>query len=83
MQFANTIIDRLKIMKRILPMAAIAVMLVTATSCEKKYTCTCVYPNQAVGTTTTDIRAYNKSDARDVCDGMNDGAQARGGACAL
>jgi hypothetical protein len=70
-------------MKRFLPLAAAVIVLATATSCERKYTCTCVYPGQAVGTTTTTIRAYNKTDARNVCDGMNEGAKTRGGACAL
>lgn len=70
-------------MKRNILLAAAAAMLITATSCEKKYTCTCVYPNKNISTTTTTIKAYNKSDARDVCDGMNEGAQRNGGACAL
>jgi hypothetical protein len=56
---------------------------VTATSCQRSYTCTCVYPHQAAGTTQTTIKAYNRSDAKATCAEHNEGAKLRGGACAL
>lgn len=70
-------------MKLILPLAAAAIVLATATSCERTYTCTCVYPNQAAGTAKTTIKAYNRNDAKATCTDMNEGAKLRGGACAL
>ena len=62
----------------------IGVMAITAmSSCEKKYTCTCVYPNAKAGTTTTTIKAYSRTDAQATCSNVNAGARLSGGACAL
>lgn len=62
---------------------ASAIVVTSLSSCEKKYTCTCVYPGQAAGTTQTTIKAYKRSDARETCDNIHRGAQLSGGACAL
>ena len=75
-------------MKRIsnmkyLYIAATALFTIAVSSCERKFTCTCVYPNQSAGTTYTTIRAYNRSDAKATCADLNEGAKLRGGACAL
>lgn len=58
-------------------------MLASATSCKRSFTCTCVYPGKTVGTTTTTIKAVKKSDAEATCSAQNIGAQANGGSCAL
>ena len=64
--------------------AVIGVMLMaTFTSCEKKYTCTCVYPGSSVGTTSTEFKASKKSEAEATCAAQNSGAKASGGSCAL
>lgn len=52
-------------------------------SCEKTYTCTCVYPGQAIGTTKTEIKAKKKADAEASCNNQNTAAKAQGGSCAL
>jgi hypothetical protein len=67
-----------------LALITVGVVAITAmSSCEKKYTCTCVYPNAQAGTTKTDIKAYRRSDAQATCSNMNTGARLSGGACAL
>ncbi|MBS1771228.1 MAG: hypothetical protein JST82_00105 [Bacteroidetes bacterium] len=70
-------------MKRILPVILSMTTTIVLSSCERKYTCTCVYPNAAAGTTKTEIRAYSRSDAKETCSNMNTGAKLNGGACAL
>ncbi len=70
-------------MKKLLLIAAIAVTASFMASCEKNYTCTCVYPGTNAGTTKTTIKAYNKRDARETCDKVHAGAVLNGGACAL
>jgi len=69
---------------KILGFAVIGIMMMTAlSSCEKKYTCTCVYPNSSIGTTTTTFKASKKSDAQATCNVQNSGAKSSGGSCAL
>lgn len=70
-------------MKKIAFITVGVIVLATMSSCEKKYTCTCVYPGSAAGTTTTNIKAYKRSDAVATCNSMNTGAKLSGGACAL
>jgi len=61
-----------------------AAMIVTSmSSCERNYTCTCVYPYTNAGTTTTNIKAYSRSDAQETCNKVHEGAKRNGGACAL
>lgn len=62
---------------------AVAIAATSMSSCQRNFTCTCVYPNANAGTTTTNIKAYNRSDARETCSKLNNGAQLNGGACAL
>lgn len=69
---------------KILSFAIIGIMMMTAlSSCEKKYTCTCVYPGSSVGTTTTNFKASKKADAEATCNTQNINAKAIGGSCAL
>lgn len=70
-------------MKCITLITAVILVCIGTTSCQKKYTCTCVYPYAAAGTTTTTIKAYKRSDAQATCTSMNTGAKLSGGACAL
>lgn len=70
-------------MKKLFIITAIAVTAISLTSCEKNYTCTCVYPGSNAGTTKTTIKAYKRNDARETCDKVHAGAQLNGGACAL
>jgi hypothetical protein len=70
-------------MKHLAFVAAMTAVVTFMSSCERKYTCTCVYPNKAAGITTTEIKAYDRNDAKDICDDMNKGAKLSGGACAL
>lgn len=62
---------------------AVAIIATTMSSCERKFTCTCVYPNSNAGTTTTTIKAYKRSDAQETCRKIHQGAVLNGGACAL
>lgn len=57
--------------------------IVFLASCEKKYTCTCVYPGSSIGTTETTFKAKKKADAESSCAAQNVGANANGGSCAL
>ncbi len=69
---------------KIIKLAVIGITLMTAlSSCEKKYTCTCVYPGSSVGTTATEFKASKKSEAEATCSKQNIGAKASGGSCAL
>lgn len=70
-------------MKRNILFGAIVLFIIGTSSCQKKYTCTCVYPYAVAGTTTTTIKAYKRSDAQATCTSMNTGAKLSGGACAL
>jgi len=62
---------------------AYAIGVTALSSCERTFTCTCVYPNSTIGTTRTTMKAVHKSDAEDRCSIMDKGAQAYDGACAL
>ena len=69
---------------KIIKLAVIGITLMTAlSSCEKKYTCTCVYPGSTVGTTQTEFKAAKKADAETTCNSQNTAAKAKGGSCAL
>lgn len=70
-------------MKKLYLIMATAIVVTSMSSCQRNFTCTCVYPGKAAGTTTTNIKAYSRSDARETCDAMNDGARRNGGACSL
>jgi hypothetical protein len=70
-------------MKKITLVIVCAVMAATMSSCEKNYTCTCVYPGSTIGTTSTTYKAKKKSDAEAACSAQNVGAKANGGSCAL
>ena len=70
-------------MKKILLVMAVAIIATSMSSCERKYTCTCVYPDSGIGTTKTTIRAYNKREAERTCDKLSEGAKVNDGLCAL
>ncbi len=70
-------------MKKAILLPAIAVAIISMSSCERNFTCTCVYPNTNIGTTKTNIKASKRSDAEVHCNSLNKGAQTLGGACAL
>lgn len=70
-------------MKKITFVIVCAVMAATMSSCEKNYTCTCVYPGSSIGTTTTNFKTKKKSDAEASCGAQNVGAKVYGGSCAL
>lgn len=59
------------------------ILMAAFSSCEKSYTCTCVYPGAAVGTTSTTYKAKKKSEAEATCAAQNTAAKATGGSCAL
>jgi hypothetical protein len=67
-------------MKTIIPVMVAAILF---TSCEKEYTCTCVYPGSSVGTTETKFKAAKKSEADTKCADLNTQAKLTGGSCAL
>lgn len=52
-------------------------------SCEKKYTCVCVYPNSNISTSETTYKARKKADAEDKCSEQNTAARNNDGSCAL
>lgn len=69
---------------KIIKFAVIGIMLAGGlSSCERNYTCTCVYPGAAVGTTKTEFKASKKADAEANCNAQNNGAKINGGSCAL
>lgn len=71
-------------MKKLLPIAILTAGIFTMSSCERTFTCTCVYPGvSSGGTTKTQIKAYKRSDAVTTCNKMHQGAQLNGGSCAL
>ena len=70
-------------MKKLLITMAAAIAMTSMSSCERNFTCTCVYPGAAAGTTKTTIKAYNRYDAQETCTKLNNGARQNGGACAL
>lgn len=70
-------------MKQILLIMAVAITATFLSSCERSFTCTCVYPGTSAGTTKTTIKAYHRSDAQQTCDKIHQGAKLNGGACAL
>lgn len=60
-------------MKKLMPVAAIAVFALMFTSCKKDYTCTCTYSGPSVGVTVSDqkftISKTTKKDAESKCSG--------------
>jgi hypothetical protein len=56
---------------------------IVLSSCEKNYTCTCVYPNSSISTSKTTFKTAKKSDAETSCGNLNTSAKVNGGACAL
>lgn len=71
-------------MKKLLLLATLAAGIIFTSSCERTFTCTCVYPGQSSGgTTKTTIKAYHRSDAVETCNKIHQGAQLNGGSCAL
>lgn len=70
-------------MKKALLLPALAAAIISMSSCERNFTCTCVYPDSNIGTTKTNIKAYKRSDAEVHCSSLNKGAKTLGGACAL
>ena len=56
-------------MKKIAPIAALALLAVAFTSCKKDYKCTCTTTmnGQTVNTTTIDLGKQKKSDAEAAC----------------
>ncbi len=67
-------------MKKIAPIAAIALFAVAFTSCKKDYTCTCTINGQSSSYKYTKVK---KSDAKKSCDALNTSASAVGGSCKL
>lgn len=70
-------------MKKAVLLPALAAAMISMSSCERNFTCTCVYPDSNIGTTKTNINAYKRSDAEVHCSSLNKGAKTLGGACAL
>lgn len=69
-------------MKKIAPIAAIALFAVAFTSCKKDYTCTC--KNSAgVASTPVEYKNVKKSDAKKACDALSTIAAINGGSCSL
>lgn len=69
-------------MRKIL-LAITCVTLITATSCNHEYTCTCVYPDGNIGTTETEFETKDENAAKAECDKLHQAAQAQGGVCKL
>jgi hypothetical protein len=67
-------------MKKIAPIAALALLAVAFTSCKKDYSCDCTIGGQ---TTKNPINDAKKKDAKDACDALNVFAQLGGGSCEL
>lgn len=59
------------------------IAIITATSCDHEYTCTCVYPDGNIGTTETEYETKDEDEARAECDKLHQAAQAQGGVCKL
>lgn len=62
---------------------AMLVILLAASSCERKYTCLCVYPGSNISTSRTSYKAKRRSDAEAMCSNQNIAARKQGGSCAL
>ncbi len=64
-------------MKKLIPVAAVAVLAMMFTSCKKDYTCTCTSTISGTGITTTtadtkiDLGKQKKKDAESACSGRN------------
>lgn len=57
-------------MKKIAPIAAIALFAIATTSCKKDYTCECTTTSGGQSTTTTfELGKQSKSDAEAACSG--------------
>ncbi len=69
-------------MKKAILLPAIAAAVISMSSCERTFTCLCVYPDSNIGTSRTKVKA-RKTDADMYCTSLNKGAQKSGGACAL
>ncbi|HEY9176884.1 MAG TPA: hypothetical protein VIN07_04300 [Flavipsychrobacter sp.] len=70
-------------MRKAILLPALAAAIISMSSCERNFTCLCVYPDSNIGTTKTNIKAARKSDADVHCSSLNKAAQKNGGACAL
>jgi len=67
-------------MKKIAPIAAIALFAVAFTSCKKNYKCECTILGV---TTTTDYGKVKKSDAETSCNNADAAAKIVDGSCTL
>lgn len=69
-------------MRKLAPIAMLALLAVAFTSCKKDYTCSCTNSAGAASGTYTFPKA-KKSDAKKACDAWHSIASAGGGKCTL
>lgn len=67
-------------MRKIAPIAAIALFAVAFTSCKKDYTCTCT---DSTGTDTYTIKDVKKAEAKTACTAWDNLYKIDGGSCSL
>ena len=72
-------------MKRFLSIAAVAVALVSLSSCTKDFTCTCTFSGAGAGSPNQVIeyKDYKKKDAKENCDQAQTTWAALGASCEL
>jgi hypothetical protein len=72
-------------MKKIAPIAALALFAMAFTSCKKDYTCECTYPSKPELNTSGQTGKMSKKDAQAKCDALDAVVKAApiAGRCAL
>jgi hypothetical protein len=72
-------------MKRFLSIAAVAVALVSLSSCKKDYTCTCTFSGAGAGlpNAVLQINDAKKADAKETCDNAETTYASINGVCTL
>lgn len=72
-------------MKRFLSIAAVAVALVSLSSCTKDFTCTCTFSGIGAGTPSQDFeyKDVKKKDAKESCDAQQTAWASGGATCEL
>lgn len=68
--------------KQIFTILGLVITLAFA-SCERSYTCICVYPNSSISTSRTNFKSKKRIDAEEKCRDLNAAARSSGGSCAL
>lgn len=69
--------------KALLLNIAVVAGIILMSSCERNYTCICVYPGSTISTSKTTFKAKRRSEAETACSRQHTGAMASGGSCAL